>query len=95
VTQKYRDKLVENKYAFSYNPVGFEISFALGVFSDLIFNSNFTIIECIQEQIEKHYSFEKGLVCKNTADPNTLAARIYEATRLQNIEINLEEIRID
>jgi len=88
-------KLVENKYAFSYNPVGFEISFALDVFSNLIPNSNFILHECAKKQIEEHYSFEKELMCKNTTDPNTLAARIYEATRLQNVEINLEEIRID
>ncbi len=88
-TQKYRDQLVENKYAFSYNPVGFEISFALDAFSDLISNSNFTLLGCIQDQIEKHYSFKEGLMCKNTTDPNTLAARIYEATRLPNLEIDI------
>lgn len=94
MTQEYRNKLVEDEYAFPYNPVGFEVAFALNIFSDHIHASNSKLSgEWVNEQIKQHYSPEKGLMCKNTTDPNTLAARIYEATRLPNIEINIEAIR--
>lgn len=90
MTQEYRDKISKDKYAFSYNPTGFEIAFVIDNFSDCICTSNFKLSEeWVNEQIKKHYYFEKGLMCKNTTDPKTLAARIYEATRLPNTEINL------
>jgi len=94
ITQEYEDRLLEDKYAFSYNPVGFEVAFALNTFSDYIPTPNFKLSdEWVHKQIKRHYSSKKGLMCKNTTDPNTLAARIYEATRLPNIEINIEAIR--
>jgi len=94
MTQEYRDLLAEDKYAFSYNPVGFEVAFALNAFSDYVGASNSkSADEWVHEQLRRHYCLEKDLMCKNTTDPNTLATRIYEATRLPNIEINIEAIK--
>ena len=82
MTQEYEDKLAKDEYSFSYNPVGFEIAFALDTFSDLIYVPYSRYLKWINKQIKKHYCYEKWLMCKNTNDPNTLSARIYEATRL-------------
>lgn len=90
MTNKYKDILIDDKYGFSYNPTGFEIAFVLNAFYDYIDNLNYELIYgWVYKQFKRHYCFKKGLMCKSTTDPNTLAARIYEATRLPNLEIDI------
>jgi len=90
-SRKYYRESCVNKHAWRYNPIGFEIAYALYVFRDIL---NLKIeIKGIQKwielQIKKNYSLKSGLMDRNTDDPETLSARIYEATRLPDININL------
>ena len=82
----YRSKLKNNKYGFPYNPVGFENAFAIHTFSDYFKENPYSPSDWLSWQIKEHFDFETGLMVKNTGDPRTLSARIYEATRLPNIE---------
>jgi len=43
----------------------------------------------LEKQFTRNYDFDKNLLCKNTHDSETLSARLYEATRLNNIDLNL------
>lgn len=89
-SKSYLKELNKNIYAYSYNPIGFEVGFALEVFSEDILKKNINISKWVNEQLRRHFSAKEELMIKDTADPNTLAARIYEATRLPNIEIDIE-----
>jgi len=46
--------------------------------------------EWISKQIEQHYDFKINLMNKHTCDPNTLAARLYEVTRLSDLEVKIK-----
>jgi hypothetical protein len=83
----YRNGLRDNRYGFPYNPVGFENAFAMHIFPRHFEEDAHPTQHWVSLQIEEHFDFEKGLMAKNTEDPITLSARIYEATRLPNIEI--------
>ena len=85
----YQFILERNVYAFAYNPVGFEVAFALDVFSDYLDAKDLHPEKWVIKQFKKNFDFEDKLMCKNTIDPKTLAARIYEATRLPNWEIDI------
>lgn len=85
----YRRKLENNKYGLPYNPVGFENAFAIHTFSDYFKENNFLPSEWLSWQINEHFDFGIGLMAKNTVDPITLSARIYEATRLPNLEFSI------
>ena len=92
ISRNFCDSLSDNAYAFSYNPVGFEIALVLNVFSDF-FKSEVKLSEktktWIEKQVKLHFCVKEGLMIKNTLDPNTLAARIYEATRLPDLKIEI------
>jgi len=90
-SKKYYRESFMNKYTWKYNPIGFEIAYALYVFRDILDlkMESKNIQRWIELQIKNHYSFKSGLMERNTDDPNTLSSRIYEATRLPNINLNL------
>lgn len=85
-TKEYENGLIDNKYGFDYNVAGIETAFILSVFKK---NSEKQQIYWLEKQFNRNFDFKKNLLCKNTDDPETLAARIYEATRLKNLELNL------
>ncbi len=84
-SREYQDNISENPYGYPYNPPGFEVPFAAHVF-DI---DNVNCEKWLRSQIKSHYDFEADLMSKNTPDSRTLAARIYEATRLPDIDIQL------
>jgi hypothetical protein len=43
----------------------------------------------IARQLDHTYDPSSGLMTRNTVDPHTLAARFYEATRLENQAIEV------
>ncbi len=93
LTIEYRAGLNNNKYGYPYNPPGFEVPYSLSILKDMNEKDWLKISQWwIIEQFKRCYNKKTGLMDKNTEDPNTLAARIYEATRLLNIEINIEAI---
>ena len=85
----YRSYMENNKYGSPYNPVGFENAFSLYTFQDMFENADFLISDWVSWQIRKHFDFEASMMGKNTNDPITLSARLYEATRLPNVRINV------
>jgi len=87
--QSYYKYLENNRYGSPYNPAGFENAFAIHVFSDKFEESESLISEWASWQIKKHFDFEEKMIKKNTEDPVTLSARIYEATRLPDIPIKI------
>lgn len=80
----FRRRLDGNEYGYPYNPVGLEIAFAL-----MIFNGNDTAEQAAwcSRQIERHFDLDTRLMTRNTDDPATLAARLYEATRLPDLPL--------
>ncbi len=85
-SKKYREGLENNEYGFGYNVAGIEMAYVLSVFKKESEDLQRTWLE---EQFLRNYDFKKRLLCKNTKDPETLSARIYEATRLRNINIKI------
>lgn len=84
LSKKYENLLEENKYGFPYNPPGFEVSFAIETF---LKKENFLVEKWIGKQINKCFNFEDYMMNLNTKDPLTSSARLYEATRILNIEV--------
>jgi hypothetical protein len=78
-----------NRYGYPYNPVGFEVAFALKVFSPALIDINSKMSFWASSQFNNNFDFDANMLCRNTEDPVTLAARIYEATRLPNLEIDM------
>jgi len=81
--------LDNNKFGYPYNPPGFEVAFAIQVF-DLELSSGVKPAEWwVEQQLLRCYSLEEKMMNRNTEDPETSSARIYEATRLEDMEINI------
>jgi len=85
-------KLGHNRYGFAYNVSGFEAAFALWSFQDFFKDDpSFELMSEVErwtsEQIKHCFDFKTGLMRLNTEDEMTLAARIYEATRLPDFEL--------
>ena len=81
-----------NRYGYAYNPAGFETAFALKAFGHTSAgNINAAMTEWVRRQVEKTFNFDTNLMELNTEDKVTLAARIYEATRLPNLEFDFQQ----
>ena len=90
--KEYAPGVEHNKYGYSYNPPGFEVAFALHEFADTIQrDATAEMAAWVSRQLGRCYDFESNQMSLNTEDPNTHAARIYEATRLP--ELSLEVIQ--
>lgn len=83
-TSEYRDTIWENEYGSPYNPVGFEVPFAMQVFG---IGTDEERRRLITEQLERHYNKDTKRMDRNTPDIETLTARIYQATRLDDISL--------
>ncbi|MCF6174437.1 MAG: hypothetical protein L3J71_01585 [Victivallaceae bacterium] len=85
-----QQNLPHNRFGFPYNVTGFETAYTLHAFSD---HYDFDVSDSMQqwcsEQLKRCFNHETKLLDKATEDPMVLAARIYEATRLPNLEISL------
>jgi len=78
-----------NRYGYPYNPVGFEVAFALKVFSAPSSDINSKMSFWASSQFNSNFDFDTNMLSRDTEDPVTLAARIYEATRLPNLDIEI------
>jgi hypothetical protein len=80
---RYVRGLENNRFGYPYNPPGIETPFALLTFADCMpDNVESTAAQWLSRQLSRTFDFDRGLMQDNTDDPHTLAARIYEATRL-------------
>ena len=80
-SEQFLSDLTENQYGYPYNVSGLELAYAYHVFgsgTELIQNQ-------ISKQLQDHFDPNMGLLNQQTSDQTTLAARLYEATRLPNI----------
>ena len=81
--------LSTNKYAYPYNPAGFEVSFALESFQPYFSSMMHSESWWLEQQFKRCYNKDERMMNRNTEDPLTLAARLYEATRLQDMDIDI------
>ncbi|PZV18488.1 MAG: agl cluster protein AglQ [Leptolyngbya sp.] len=77
--------LQANKYSFSYNPTGLEIPFVLKTFKPGTIKEQES---WLQKQLSDHFDFESNLMGRSPSDPHTLAARLCEAKRLDNLKVS-------
>jgi len=94
LSSEYNSLLENNKYAFPYNPPGFEIPYSLYMLKRMKREEFIEISKYwINKQFNKCFNKESFIMDRNTTDFMTHTARIYELTRLpDNI---LKEILIN
>ncbi|MCS3924890.1 hypothetical protein [Methanosalsum natronophilum] len=94
LTDEYIKKLEDNKYGYPYNPPGFEVPFALFVLSEMNKSEYIKLANWwTNKQFNKCYNGKTGLMDRNTYDPLTHTARIYEISRLPNHILKQIEIK--
>lgn len=87
LSEKYKRDVKKSKYAYPYNPPGFEVSFALQVFQP---DMKDAVASWLKEQMNLCFDFDTNLMTGGSAvDVETAAARIYEATRLLDYKIEV------
>jgi hypothetical protein len=86
-TDEYVTGLERNCYGFPYNPAGFETAYTLQVFSAHACGPYINPSWWVAQQIARCYSIKHHMLNRNTTDPETLSARLYEATRIRNTEL--------
>jgi len=79
--------LENNRFGYPYNPPGFEVAFAVQSFPAAASGAN--PAWWVTQQLRHTYDPDTGLIHRQTDDQQTLAARLYEATRLHDLELDL------
>jgi hypothetical protein len=87
-TAEFVSGLEGNKFSYHYNPAGFEVAFALETFAGA---PRLEQEQWVSEQLGRCYDFERHVMDRGAEDPATLAARLYEATRLPNLRIPVRD----
>lgn len=86
-SEEYRHQLEENDYGYPYNPPGFEMPFVLEVFDN---NTDRRLQKWwLAQQFRRCYDFDAYVMNRSTEDPATLTARLYQATRLPNLTVDI------
>lgn len=80
----FRNDLVDNPYAYPYNPPGFEMALSMERFG---FGSRTAQQGWLREQVARCYNRETSLMDRGSEDAATHSARLYEAVRLPDMEI--------
>jgi len=96
-SEEYRKGIIKNRYGYPYNPPGFEIPYSLTIFGNL---DRPDLVKLTQqwtnEQFRRCYNPETHQMDRNTEDPMTHTARLYEIARmplniLGAVEVDLPE----
>jgi len=94
LTEEYKEAVGPNPYSYPYNPPGFEVPYVLSVFGAMPKDD---ITEAcswwVNEQLRQCYNGQSGVMDRNTTDPVTATARIYEVTRLEEPLLGQTEVR--
>jgi hypothetical protein len=86
----YRDAISQNKYGYPYNPPGFEVPYAMRVFSRAFVDHDQSGSKAwVSEQLRRCFNFDSRQMSSGTTDPLTHAARLYEAIRLPDVSLTL------
>ncbi len=80
--------LENNKYGYPYNPPGFEVALTIQECSSLVSFSK-SPEWWVGQQLRRCYDMDEKMMSRLTEDKETLSARLYEATRLKDMEINI------
>ena len=84
-SKEFGNSLKDNKYAYPYNPIGIELAYALQVFE-----REKEAPKWLEENVRQCYDFELKLMGRNSQfDKPTAAARMYEAYRLKDYNLDL------
>ena len=86
-SREFKKDIETNRYAYPYNPSGFEVGFSLQVFKEMNADIENDMRWWIKQQLIKNFDDKIKLMKLKTEDSNTLAARFYEVTRIQNIQV--------
>ena len=83
LTETYLERLKENRYGYPYNPPGFEVPYSLIVLAKL--DRDHLLESCekwVGEQFKRCFEHSSLRMSRNTEDPVTHTARMYELTRM-------------
>lgn len=80
---------LSNRFGGPYNPVGFETAYAAETFAGRAGLEAAASGTWIARQLDRFYDGTTDLMTRNTSDPDTLAARCYEVTRLEDLELEV------
>ncbi len=84
LSDELREKLNENPYGYPYNVSGIEMAFALQHFHP---QRKDLIDYYLSNQFKDHFNLSSNMMDMNNEDPFTISARIYEATRIKDLEL--------
>lgn len=85
-SEYYRSQIDDNMYGYPYNPPGIENAYALQAFE----NDRAEARNWLEKQFNETFDFETNLMEERASDRETCSARIYEATRLSDIKLELD-----
>jgi hypothetical protein len=91
-SEDFINGLQNNIYGYPYNPCGFEVAYALQILQNDGTPAERNLEWWIRQQLQQTYDFKDSSFGINTEDKLTLTARVYEATRLADVEIMGEKI---
>jgi hypothetical protein len=93
-TPGYKRLLQGNPFAYAYNPTGIEVAYAISVFKETcrqwMEDPMREAMQWLETQLARHFSCQSRLMDRNTPDSTTLAARLYEATRLPDLAVRID-----
>jgi len=88
--RKYKNKIKNNSFGYPYNPPGFEVPFALEKLAKLDHNELTMLSKYwINNQISRSFNPNNNTMDRNTNDPLTHCARLYELTRMNNLNLEI------
>ena len=95
LSDAFKKGISNNIYGFPYNPPGFEVPYALSVLTDMNESDLLEISSWwVNQQFKRCYNSATQMMDRNTQDPLTQTARIYELTRLPTSILNRIEVAI-
>ena len=89
-SEAYAAALEGNEYGYPYNPPGFEVPYVLEVFD--ADPSPKEQARWVSRQLDRCYDPESSRLARNTPDPTTMTARLYQATRLPNLRVRASRV---
>lgn len=88
-SREYVKGLENNRFGYPYNPPGFEVAFTMQVFGSHLSSVLKPADWWVEQQLKLCYDVREKMMNRNTEDKETLAARLYEATRLQDMKVKI------
>lgn len=85
---EFLNGISNNAYGYPYNPPGFEVSFAIQEFNPNLPPKSHNEAWWVSEQLKRTYDSTAKMMKRNTQDPSTASARLYEACCLNDVELN-------